>query len=128
METLYAIIGLYIVLEFFEIQWQKAESLMGMMLRLYQRYARSIVWFLILHPTYYFAIWLVLATDYTLASMTLLFIKTVDIATKILLIQQIFERKELSQEMTLMLLTPLHPLLPYISLFIYTPMVVIALL
>ena len=125
---LYAVIGLYIVLELFEIQWQKAESLMGMMVKLYNRYSKSILWFLVLHPTYYFAIWLVLATDYSLASMTLLFIKTVDIATKILLIQQIFERKELSQEMTLMLLAPLHPLLPYISLFIYTPMVVISLL
>ncbi|MDX1295967.1 MAG: hypothetical protein R3302_06860 [Sulfurimonadaceae bacterium] len=128
MDTLFALIILYVVLELFEIQWQKAESLMGMMVKLYNHYAKSIVWFLILHPTYYFAIWLALATEYSIAALLMLFIKTVDIATKILLIQQIFEKRELSQEMTLMLLAPLHPLLPYISLVVYTPMVILALL
>jgi hypothetical protein len=126
VDTFFTVLFIYILLELFEIQWQKAESLMGIMVKLYNRYARSILWFLILHPTYYFAIWLVLATDYSLSSMIMLFIKTVDIATKILMIQQIFEKKELSQEMTLMLLTPLHPLLPYISLIVYTPMVILA--
>ena len=128
METLYTVVLIYIALELFEIGWQKAETLMKMMLKLYEKYQRSMLWFLLLHPTYYFAIWLAMATDYSIAALLMLFIKTVDIATKILLIQQIFEKRELSQEMTVMLLTPLHPLLPYISLFVYTPMVVLALL
>ncbi len=128
METLISLVIFYALLELFEIQWQKAESLMGMMLKLYNRYAKSMLWFLILHPTYYFAIWLALATDYSIAALALLFIKTLDLATKILLIQQIFEKKELSQEMTLMLLSPLHPLLPYISLLIYTPLVLLSLI
>lgn len=128
VETLYTVVLIYIALELFEIGWQKAETLMKMMLKLYEKYQRSMLWFLLLHPTYYFAIWLAMATDYSIAALLMLFIKTVDIATKILLIQQIFEKRELSQEMTVMLLTPLHPLLPYISLFVYTPMVVLALL
>jgi heme exporter protein D len=128
VDTLFALIILYIVLELFEIEWQKAESIMGVMVKLYNRYAKSIIWFLLLHPTYYFAIWLAMATDYSIAALAMLFIKTVDIATKILLIQQIFEKKELSQEMTLLLLAPMHPLLPYISLVVYTPMVILALI
>jgi hypothetical protein len=128
VETLYSVVIIYIALELFEISWQKAENLMQMMLKLYEKYQRSILWFLLLHPTYYFAIWLALSTDYSIAALLMLFIKTVDIATKILLIQQIFEKRELTQEMTMLLLTPLHPLLPYVSLFVYTPMVVIALL
>jgi hypothetical protein len=128
VETLYTVVIIYMALELFEISWQKAGNLMQMMLKLYEKYQRSILWFLLLHPTYYFGIWLALSTDYSIAALIMLFIKTVDIATKILLIQQIFEKRELTQEMTMMLLTPLHPLLPYISLFVYTPMVVIALL
>ena len=122
METIYTIMTAYIVLELFEAHWQKADSLMGMLLRMYHHYQKSIVWFLILHPTFYFTIWLVMATDFNGYAAIMLFIKTVDVATKILLIQQVFEKRELSQEMSMMLLTPLHPVLPYIGLFIYPPL------
>ena len=123
METVYTIMTVYIVLELFEAQWQKADSLMGMLLRMYHHYQKSIVWFLILHPTFYFAIWLAMATDFNAYAAIMLFIKTVDVATKILLIQQVFEKRELSQEMSMLLLAPLNPLLPYIGLVIYPPLV-----
>ena len=128
MESLYSLLIVYIVLELFETQWQKADSLMGMLLRMHVHYQKSIVWFLILHPTFYFTIWLVMATDLNAAAALMLFIKAVDIATKILLIQQVFEKREFSQEMSMMLLTPLHPLLPYIGLLIYPPLVFFALI
>ena len=83
VETLYTVVLIYIALELFEIGWQKAETLMKMMLKLYEKYQRSMLWFLLLHPTYYFAIWLAMATDYSIAALLMLFIKTVDIATKI---------------------------------------------
>ncbi|MEA3372271.1 MAG: hypothetical protein U9Q62_01150 [Campylobacterota bacterium] len=128
MENLYTLVIVIIMLEVFEVQWQKADSMMGMLLRMHKRYKQSILWFLILHPTFYFTVWFAMVTDYSVAALCMLFIKTVDIATKILLIQQVFEKRELSQEMTMMLLTPLHPLLPYIGLLVYPPMVVMALL
>ena len=123
MESLYALLIVYIVLELFETQWQKADSLMGMLLRMHTHYQKSIVWFLILHPTFYFTIWLVIVTDFNASAAIMLFIKTVDIATKILLIQQVFEKRKLSQEMSMMLLTPLNRILPYIGLVIYPPLV-----
>lgn len=128
VETLYGIALFYMALELFEISWQKAGSLMKMMVKLYQKYDRSVLLFLLFHPTYYFAIWLALATDYNAVAVAIVLIKTLDITTKILLIQQIFEKRELSPEMTAMLLTPIPPLLPYLSLFIYTPLVMLALL
>ncbi|RLA69779.1 MAG: hypothetical protein DRG24_07940 [Epsilonproteobacteria bacterium] len=99
---------------------------MGMLLRMYQRYQSSMLIFLIMHPTFYFAIWLIMVTDASFGAIALLFIKTIDVATKIILIQQIFEKKELSQEMSMMLLAPLHPLLPYLGVFVYPPMVYMA--
>ncbi len=128
MDTLISIVIVYILLELFEAQWQKADSLMGMLLRMHRRYAQSILLFLIMHPTYYFAIWLAMVTDLSFASAILLLIKTVDIATKILLIQKVFEKRALTQELTMVLLAPLHPLMPYLGLMIYTPLVIIALI
>ena len=118
---------LYILLEFFEVSWQKAPSIMGMLIRMYKYYKKSIFLFLVLHPTFYFAIWFAMLSDYSIASMLLLFIKTADIATKILLIQQVFIKKELSQELSLILLAPINSFLPYIGLLFYPVLIVISL-
>jgi len=118
---------LYVLLEFFEINWQKAPSIMGMLLRMYKYYKKSIFLFLVMHPTFYFAVWFAMLSDYSVASMILLFIKTADIATKILLIQQVFIKKELSQELSLVLLAPINSFLPYLGLVIYPTLIVISL-
>ena len=65
-------------------------------------------------------------TDYSIASLIILLIKIGDIATKILLIQQVFVKRELSQELSLVLLAPINWFLPYIGLLIYPPLVILA--
>jgi len=126
MENIYLLIMLYIALELFEIQWQKANTLMNILGRLYRYYHKNLILFFLMHPTYYFAIALAMITDLSFSAIALLFIKTIDMATKILLIQQVFEKKELSPEMSAMLLTPLSPLMPYLSIAVYTPLVYFA--
>ena len=69
MQTLYTLIIVYILLELFELQWQKAENMMGMLLRMHNYYQKSILWFFILHPTFYFTVWLVMATNYNAAAV-----------------------------------------------------------
>ena len=127
MESLYTLLLVSILLELFEVQWQKADTLMGMLLRMYQRYQKNMLLFLVMHPTFYFAIWLMMVTDASYGAIALLFVKTIDIATKIMLIQQVFEKKELSQEISMMLLAPLKPIMPYLGVFVYPPMVYMAL-
>jgi hypothetical protein len=126
MENIYLLIMLYIALELFEIQWQKANTLMNILGQLYRYYHKNLILFFLMHPTYYFAIALAMITDLSFSAIALLFIKTIDMATKILLIQQVFEKKELSPEMSAMLLTPLSPLMPYLSIAVYTPLVYFA--
>ncbi|MEN8148131.1 MAG: hypothetical protein ABFR02_11015 [Campylobacterota bacterium] len=126
MENIYLAVAVYIALELFEIQWQKAENLIGILGRLYRYYKRNIILFFIMHPTFYFGIGLAMITDLAFSAVALLAIKTVDMATKILLIQQVFEKKELSAEMSAMMIAPLHPLMPYLSVVIYTPLVYFA--
>lgn len=126
MENIVIVLIIYIGLELFEIQWQKADSLIGVLGKLYRYYKKNILLFFLMHPTFYFGIGLAMITDLAFSAVALIFIKTVDIATKILLIEQVFEKKELSPEMSAMLLAPLHPLMPYLSVIIYTPLVYFA--
>ena len=110
---------LFIALELYEISWQKADSIMGMLVKMYEKYSKNIFLFLILNPTFYFAIWFAMVSDYSTSAMILLFIKTMDVATKILLIEMVFIKKELSQDMALVLLAPINKFLPYIGLMFY---------
>jgi len=113
------IIALYVVLELYEVQWQKAETIMGMLARMYEQYRKSIFLFLIMHPTFYFGVWFVLVTNYNPYAVALLGFKSADIITKILLIKKVFIDKELSEEFTLSLFTPIGSYMPYMGLLLY---------
>ncbi|MFA6191145.1 MAG: hypothetical protein WC665_02235 [Sulfurimonas sp.] len=118
---------LFVLFELYETSWQKAKSVIGMLARMYEHYSKSIFIFLLMHPTFYFSIWLVMISDYNIYAMILLFVKTVDLATKIILIEQVFIKRELTEEVSLILLSPVNGLLPYIGLFLYLPLIVLAL-
>jgi hypothetical protein len=118
---------LFILLEFYEINWQKADTVMGMLIRMHKQYSRSIFLFLVMHPTFYFSIGFVMLSDYNMYAMILLFVKTLDVAIKIRLIEQVFVKKELTQELGVLLLSPINGILPYIGLLIYPPLVLLAL-
>ncbi|MCX6076859.1 MAG: hypothetical protein NTW78_08255 [Campylobacterales bacterium] len=119
---------LFALFELYEASWQKAGSIIGMLARMYEHYSKSIFIFLLMHPTFYFSIWLVMSSDYNIYAMILLFVKTVDLATKIILIEQVFIKKELTEEISLILLSPINDLLPYIGLLLYLPLVVLAII
>ena len=125
-EVILNYILLFIILEIYEISWQKAPSIMGMLIRMHKHYSKSILLFLIMHPTFYFAIGFVMLTNYAPSAMILLFIKTFDIATKILLIEQVFKKRELSQELSLILLAPINSFLPYMGLLLYPILIALA--
>jgi len=117
---------LFILLEIYELSWQKAPSIMGMLIRMHKYYQKSIFLFLIMQPTFYFAIGFAMLSNYAPSALILLFIKTFDIATKILLIEQVFKKKELSQELSLILLAPINSFLPYIGLLLYPILIALA--
>jgi hypothetical protein len=106
-------------LELYEVQWQKAETIMGMLARMYQWYHKSIFLFFIMHPTFYFAVWFTLETNYNPYAVTLLLFKSADIITKIVLIKKVFIDKELSEEFTVSLFTPIGPYMPYVGILLY---------
>lgn len=118
---------LCIGLEVYEVQWQKASTLMGMLSRMYAYYAKSIFLFLIMHPSLYFSIYLMMITDYNLYAVIYFTIKAADIFTKLYLMKQVFIDEEVNAEMKMMLSMPLDKYLPYIGVLAYPPLVFMAL-
>ncbi len=110
---------LFVLLELYEISWQKAQTIMGMIARMNIYYSKSIFLFLVMQPTFYFSIGFAMISDYCPYAMIMLFIKTFDVATKIILIEQVFKKQELTQELTMILLAPINGFLPYLGLVIY---------
>ena len=122
-DTLLNYLILYTLLELYEVQWQKANTMLGMLARMYEQYDKSAFVFLLMNPTFYFAIMFVLISNYNEYAVTLLVIKGIDVATKMILMKKVFIDKSLSKEMTLALVAPIHRLLPYIGLFVYPPLI-----
>ena len=120
-------IFLYVVLEFYEVQWQKAETLLGMLARMYHYYVRNLFLFFVMHPTFYFAIWFMFYTNYNPYALMMLSFKALDIVSKIVLIKKVFIDKEISKEYTVALLTPIGPYLPYVGLVVYPLFIYLAL-
>ena len=117
---------LYLLLEVYEVQWQKAKTLMGMLARMYHYYRKSIFLFFLMHPTFYFSIAFMLLSEYNIYATILFFLKTLDIVMKIVLIKQVYIDKELTPEMTYALLSPINPLLPYVGLVAYPGLIFLA--
>ena len=113
----------YILLEIYEVQWQKANTLLGMLARMYEHYHKSPFLFLLMHPTLYFAIMFMMLSDYNGYSVALLAIKALDILTKMYLMKQVFIDKELSAELSLALLSPIPKGMVYMGLLIYPPLI-----
>jgi len=118
---------LFILLEFFEVFWQKAPTIMGMIIKMHRYYSKSIFLFLVMHPTFYFSIGFAMLTDLNIYAIILVFLKTLDVATKILLIEQIYTKRKLSHELSLILLAPINGFLPYLGIFIYPLLILLAL-
>ena len=126
-DVLFNYIVVFIALEVYEVQWQKATTIIGMLARMYEYYQKSIFIFLVMHPTFYFAMALMVMSDYNVYAITLFSIKAVDIATKIVLIKKVFIDRDLSEELTLALLAPLNRFYPYIGVVLYPVLIYLVL-
>jgi len=117
----------YTLLEVYEVQWQKGKRVVDMLGRIYKYYHKSAFLVLLMHPTFYFAIYFAMLTNYNGYAIALFVIKGVDIVTKLILTKQVFIDKEIEKDVAMMLQTPLGNIFPYIGLGIYLPLVYMAL-
>jgi len=85
-----------IFLELFEVSWQKGQNFRDYISNLFGYYKKSVILFILLHPTLYFILFaqMSLQNDSALASI-LVMIKVIDIGFKISLMDKIYKHKPL---------------------------------
>lgn len=98
MNSLYFLIIIFIALELFESNWQKADSFYGVIKNNYQIYKKSIFLYFILNPTFIFSIYLAVSLSHFSFLMNLIIIlKFVDISFRLHLSKKIDKDEDITQ-------------------------------
>ncbi|MEJ2436760.1 MAG: hypothetical protein P8Y35_01845 [Sulfurovaceae bacterium] len=99
MEDVWVYILFLIFFELFEIAWQYSDTLYQILEKAYRYYSKSIFVFLLMHPSFYFILFVVLATGRLNVSMIIILtLKIFDMFTKIELVRKLFIEQKLSVE------------------------------
>jgi hypothetical protein len=92
------------MLELFEAFMQRASTLYEVMEKLYGWYSKSIFFFFLIHPAFYFILFVIIATDsLNIYMILILTLKVFDIFYKIELIKKIFIQKNIPHDLAVML-------------------------
>ena len=104
MENALLLTFILVGLEIFEAFLQRSDTLYGVLEKLNRYYSKSIFTFFMIHPGFYFVLFVVILTGVLNVSMIfLLTLKVFDLFYKIELIKKVFVQKEVSQELAMML-------------------------
>ncbi len=114
--------------ELFEAYIQRAQTLLGVLEKLYAYYQKSIFLFFLIQPGFYFILFVVLLTGVLNVTMVfLLAIKIFDIFYKIELIKKVFIEREVSQEIAQMLEWKMPSMFFLMGAVLYPPLLFYAL-
>ena len=110
MNTAILFILILIILELFESWWQRSDTMVGVLAKGYHYYQKSIFLFLLMHPSFYFIVFVILTTHILNGWMvTILLLKSVDILFKITMMQNIFVKDQADEVLGSFLEEPLSP-------------------
>jgi len=128
MNILIQIILLMVALEILEANLQKAPTIGLMIDRLYSYYQKSVFLLFIVHPTLYFVLLVSIATKtFNIYIIIILAIKIFDILFKIEMIKQKCIEKKLDIELVPILDMPITPLMHYLGVVMYVPLLILGL-
>jgi len=128
MENIYLFVVILILLEIFELYIQKAETLLGVMQKLFFWYSKSIFAFFLVHPSFYFLFFVILYTDTLNIYMILMLVfKIFDLFYKIELIKSIFIKQRVSLEIEAILNWQIPSWFFLLGLSLYPPLLFYAL-
>lgn len=114
--------------ELFEAYVHRAETLLGVLEKLYAYYQKSIFLFFLIQPGFYFILFIVLLTGVLNVTMIfLLAIKIFDLFYKIELIKKVFIEGEVSQEIAQMLEWKMPSMFFLMGAALYPPLLFYAL-
>ncbi len=97
LNTLYFLIIIFIALELFESNWQKADRFYGVIKNNYTVYKKSVFLFFLLNPTFIFSIYLAISlNNYSFLMNMIIILKFVDISFRLNLCKKIDNNEDIS--------------------------------
>ena len=104
METALTLTILLVFFELFEAFMQRSGILYGVIEKLYGWYRKSIFLFFLMHPAFYFILFVVIATNtLNIYMILILTLKIFDLFYKLELIKKIFIKQDVPQDLAAML-------------------------
>ena len=83
-------------LELFELFWQKGNDFRDYVKNLFSIYNKGVIFFILLHPSLYFVMFVQMYfSNYSFLATFIVVMKTLDIATKLSLMDKLYNQKEL---------------------------------
>ncbi len=129
MENILTYVSILIVLELFEAYMQKADTLYGVMEKLNVWYQKSIFVFFLMHPAFYFVLFVVLVTDvFNIYMILILTFKIFDMFYKMALIKSIFIKQKVPADLSAMLEWPIPGWFFLFGVGLYPPLLFYALI
>ena len=129
MENILVFVAILIVLELFEATMQRADTLYGVIEKLYIWYQKSIFAFFLIHPSFYFVLFVVMVTDVLNIYMILILtFKIFDLFYKIELIKIIFIKQNVPADLSAMLEWEIPSWFFFIGVTLYPPLLFYALM
>jgi len=107
---------------------QRSDTLGGVIARLYGWYRKSIFLFFLIHPTFYFILFVVMATDVLNFSMVVIIaMKVFDLFYKLELIKAIYLKQSIPSDMAAMLQWHIPSWFFLTGVMLYPPLLYVAL-
>jgi hypothetical protein len=129
MENIFTFVAILVILELFEATIQRSDTLYGVMEKLYAWYKKSIFAFFLIHPAFYFTLFVVIVTDILNIYMILLLVfKVFDLFYKIELIKTIFIKQNIPADLSAMLEWKIPPWFFLMGVGLYPPLLFYALM
>ena len=120
MFSLSTIILILVLLEIFEAWWQYSSNMELVLLKAYQYYRKSIFLFFLMHPSFYFTLFVILSTEILNGwILAILVFKTLDLFFKINIMKGLFEDGNLNNEIRAVLKEPISPIIFLTGLGLY---------
>lgn len=128
MNILSQIVLLMLIIELIETNLQKAETLGAMIDRLYRYYQKSVFLFFLVHPSFYFMIFISIYLNlFNFYMIAILLLKILDILFKIVIIEQRFISKDMDADLEDMLRLKMSQSVMFLSSLMYLPLLLMAL-
>jgi len=128
MENALTFTLILVILELLEAMLQRADTLYGIVERLYGWYRKSIFLLFAVHPTFYFILYVVVVTDILNFYMIMIIaMKVFDLFYKIELIRAVFIRQQIPEELAVMLQWRVPSWFFLTGVMLYPPMLFLAL-